>query len=224
MNEQGYAFDAFISHAVEDKIPIANELCDRLEKKGARIWYCGREFHTGDSIKRAIREGLSKSRYGIVILSKSYLSKSWNLSESLNFIAGERAEKKTILPLLYNIAIEDLPAGNLELTDRFAYRIGDELDELIQHLVAEINCTLPANVIKKHQKFSFLKQGWRLKASWFPVSLTNLKKRRKKKLWFRKLNQRFRKIDVRTVCPVHTLTGRNCLRKSNCFQRWAPCR
>ncbi|HEX5172418.1 MAG TPA: toll/interleukin-1 receptor domain-containing protein [Cyclobacteriaceae bacterium] len=180
MNEHGYAFDAFISHTVEDKIPIANELCHRLETTGARIWYCGRELNTGDSIKKAIREGLSRSRYGIVILSKSYLSKSWNLSEFLNFIVGEHTEKKTILPLLYNIGVEDLPCENPELAARIAYPIGGELDEVIQHLLAEINSKTPASANKRHQKFSFLRQWRKMRASYqFP--LINKRKHSEKK-------------------------------------------
>ncbi|NBW34663.1 MAG: TIR domain-containing protein [Cytophagia bacterium] len=63
---RAYEYDAFISHAVEDKIPIANELCDRLEKAGLKIWYSGRELNAGDSISTTIGDGLNQSRFGIV--------------------------------------------------------------------------------------------------------------------------------------------------------------
>lgn len=144
---------------MEDKIPIANELCDRLERTGARIWYCGRELNAGDSIKKTIQEGLSKSRYGIIILSKSFLSKSWNPTEFLTFITSEYyASKKNILLLFYNVTKEDLPYGIPEQTERFAYHIGKELDDVIQFLIAEINSSLSATLNKRRQKFSFLRQ------------------------------------------------------------------
>lgn len=149
MNKQGYLFDAFISHTVEDKIPIANELCHRLEKAGAKIWYCGRELNAGDSVRKSIKEGLSRSRYGIVILSKSYLTKSWNLDELGRFITGQNTDKKNIFPVLYDVSTEDLLKQNAAFATGFAYRIGNSLDNVIDHLVTEINGVLPRPIKKK---------------------------------------------------------------------------
>lgn len=142
MEKQAYAFDAFISHAVEDKIPIANELCYRLERAGARIWYCGRELNKGDSIKRTIREGFSRSRYAIVLFSKSYLSKTRNREELVTLISREYPEKN-ILPVLYNITSEELLIGNMHLANRFANCIGNGLDEVIKNLLAELKGVVP---------------------------------------------------------------------------------
>ena len=76
MRQNKYEYDAFISHAVEDKIPIANELCAKLEQAGLKIWYSGKELGVGDSIEKTIEKGLNRSRYGIVIFSPTYLAKN----------------------------------------------------------------------------------------------------------------------------------------------------
>jgi hypothetical protein len=163
MNKQGYLFDAFISHAVEDKIPIANELCHRLERAGAKIWYCGRELNAGDSLRRTIKEGFSRSRYAIVIFSKSYLSKTWNREELVRLITKEDPKKKTILPVLYNVTTEELLTGNTQLSDRFVNRMGNGLDEVIESLLTEIKGVVPHNLNEiKQSKIALLKK--RLKA------------------------------------------------------------
>ena len=65
-----FKYDAFVSHAVEDKFAVANELCVRLERAGLKIWYSGKELKIGDSLEKTIETGLEQSRYGIVVLSQ----------------------------------------------------------------------------------------------------------------------------------------------------------
>lgn len=136
---KGYEYDAFISHAVEDKIPIANELSVRLERAGIRVWYSGIELHAGDSLNKKILEGLHASRYGIVILSKNYLAKNWTMKELYLLMSKERPDHKVILPILYDVTAEDLAAKDIDLADRFALRAEKGMDHLVEYLVAEIN-------------------------------------------------------------------------------------
>ena len=143
MEKQAYAFDAFISHAVEDKIPIANELCYRLERAGARIWYCGRELNKGDSIKRTIKEGFRHSRYAIVLFSKNYLSKTRNSHELVRLMTNEDPEKRTILPVFYDVTSEDVLISDSKLSDRFANCTGNDLDDVIRNLLTEIKGVVP---------------------------------------------------------------------------------
>lgn len=135
---KGYEYDAFISHAVEDKLAIANDLCRGLEDAGLKIWYSGIELNTGDSINKKILEGLHASRYGIVILSKNYLAKNWTMKELYILMSKERAEHKVILPILYDVTPDDLVAKDIDLADRFALRAEKGVDYLVEYLVAEI--------------------------------------------------------------------------------------
>lgn len=136
---KGYIYDAFISHAVEDKLAIANDLCRGLEDAGLKVWYSGIELGTGDSINKKILEGLHASRYGIVILSKNYLTKNWTMKELYLLMSKEQQGHKVILPILYDVTAEDLAAKDIDLADRFALRAEKGVDNLVEYLVAEIN-------------------------------------------------------------------------------------
>ena len=138
MRQTKYEYDAFISHAVEDKIPIANELCAKLENAGLRIWYSGKELGVGDSIEKTIEKGLHRSRYGIVILSPTYLAKNWTIREFYTLLAKEIEEQKVILPVLYNVTVEDLKNKDLLMADRFAVDASRGLDFVVAKLVSEI--------------------------------------------------------------------------------------
>jgi hypothetical protein len=69
-------WDFFISHASEDKLDVARPLSERLVAAGFRVWLDENELSLGDSLRRKIDQGLSRSRYGAVILSRSFFSKS----------------------------------------------------------------------------------------------------------------------------------------------------
>lgn len=138
MRQNRYEYDAFISHAVEDKIPIANELCARLEAAGLKIWYSGKELGVGDSIEKTIEKGLNRSRYGIVIFSPTYLAKNWTIREFYTLLAKEIEEHKVILPVLYNITLDELKNKDLVMADRFAVNADKGIDVVVDRLVREI--------------------------------------------------------------------------------------
>src|SRR5690606_27944838 len=137
MDSSRYQFDAFISHAVEDKLPIANELCARLEQAGLKIWYSGRELSVGDRVSESIGTGLRKSRFGIVILSPSYIQKNWTMREFYSLLAKEEYEK-VILPVLFEITPEELLAKDITMADTFALRAEKGMDYLVDSLTAVI--------------------------------------------------------------------------------------
>ena len=138
MRHNKYEYDAFISHAVEDKIPIANELCAKLERAGLKIWYSGKELGIGDSIEKTIEKGLNRSRYGIVILSPTYLAKNWTIREFYTLLAKEIEEQKVILPVLYNITVDELKNKDLLMADRFAVNADRGIDFVVERLAGEI--------------------------------------------------------------------------------------
>jgi len=138
MRPNKYEYDAFISHAVEDKIPIANELCAKLEAAGLKIWYSGKELGVGDSIEKTIEKGLNRSRYGIVIFSPTYLAKNWTIREFYTLLAKEIEEHKVILPVLYNVCLDDLKKKDLLMADRFAVNADKGIDVVVERLVREI--------------------------------------------------------------------------------------
>jgi hypothetical protein len=68
INSENTKYDAFISHAREDKESFVSDLANMLKNLGAAIWYDEFSLKIGDSLSKSIDKGLSDSKYGIVIL------------------------------------------------------------------------------------------------------------------------------------------------------------
>jgi hypothetical protein len=64
-------YDAFICHASEDKDEFVRPLAEELAGSNVAVWYDEFSLKAGDSIRRSIDLGLSKSRFGIVVLRES---------------------------------------------------------------------------------------------------------------------------------------------------------
>ncbi len=74
-------WDAFISHASEDKIDFVEPLALELRSRGLKIWYDNFTLTIGDSLRRSIDRGLGHSKFGVVILSPNFFSKEWPQKE-----------------------------------------------------------------------------------------------------------------------------------------------
>lgn len=59
------------------KYEVVISLVDALQKRSIEIWVDFKELQIGDNLRENFEEGLSKSKYGIVIISPSFLSKRW---------------------------------------------------------------------------------------------------------------------------------------------------
>jgi hypothetical protein len=112
-------FDVFISHASEDKESIARPLYQVLVAKGCKVWFDEAVLQLGDSLHRKINEGLSKCRYGVVILSPNFFQKEWPQRELDGFVARETASgDKAILPIWHKVNRSDVAAYSPTLADR----------------------------------------------------------------------------------------------------------
>lgn len=138
-----YEHDVFISHAVEDKLVIANELFKRLEEAGLNIWYSGKDLRIGDSIETVIRRNLSRSKYAVVIFSQNYLAKSWTMKELYLLLGHEIAQRKIILPILLDVTIEDIKKKDIGVADKFAIPVEKGLDYIVEKILEEVRGTRP---------------------------------------------------------------------------------
>jgi hypothetical protein len=68
--------DIFLSHASEDKTPIARPLYMALRKAGVNVWFDEAELTLGDSLRRKIDDGLAHCRFGVVILSPNFFARA----------------------------------------------------------------------------------------------------------------------------------------------------
>ncbi|WP_229516105.1 toll/interleukin-1 receptor domain-containing protein [Paraburkholderia terrae] len=112
-------WDVFISHASEDKAVVL-ALAEALREAGLQIWLDKQELRIGDSLREKIDEGLAESRFGIVVLSPSFIAKRWPKRELNGLFALEEAGQKVILPVWHELDHETLLAYSPILADRIA--------------------------------------------------------------------------------------------------------
>ena len=131
-------WNAFISYASEDK-SFAQRLANALAKQGLNIWFDEFELNIGDSLRRSIDQGLSNSRFGIVILSPSFFAKEWPQKELDALIARESPGEKILLPIWHNISAEQIRNFSPMLADRIAISSDVGLAQVIEKLLRAIN-------------------------------------------------------------------------------------
>ena len=110
-------YDVFISHASEDKDVIVRPLAIIFERLSVRVWYDEFSLQLGDSLTTSIDKGLQESRYGVVVLSKAFLSKRWPEYEYRSLMTREIYGERVILPLWYDVTKEEVKNFSLYLAD-----------------------------------------------------------------------------------------------------------
>lgn len=125
------SWDVFVSHATEDKETVAKPLVHALKGAGLSVWYDQFELRLGDRLGRSINNGLSQSKFGIVILSPAFFKKHWPLLELDALAQKEEGGQKVILPVWHNVTIEEVRANSLLLADRIAVKWDDGLQSVV---------------------------------------------------------------------------------------------
>lgn len=133
-------WDMFISHASEDKDDFVKPLANTLEERGSKIWYDDFQLSIGDSIPEEIDKGLSKSDYGVVVLSDAFFQKDWPQEELHSLIHKNVDSKRNIiLPVWYDIGSEQVANNSPLLASRMAIRAdSSSIDEVADQLLEEI--------------------------------------------------------------------------------------
>lgn len=130
--------DAFISYASEDRNTVAKPLAEILIALGISVWFDQFDLKIGDSLRRKIDEGLSKSRYGIVILSSSFFGKHYPNLELDGLAQRESGGEKIILPIWVGVNKEQVQQFSLSLSDRIAGRWEDGISKVVMKLIEVI--------------------------------------------------------------------------------------
>jgi len=97
-------YDVFISHASEDKEEVVRPLANTLKDLGLIVWYDEFELKIGDSLRRKIDMGLANSRFGVVVLSHSFLKKGWTNYELDGLVTRSVTNEQILLPIWHNIS------------------------------------------------------------------------------------------------------------------------
>ena len=131
-------YDVFISHASEDKDSIVRPLAQALVEQGLKVWYDEFELKIGDSLRRKIDRGLSKSRFGIVVLSKAFIKKGWTNYELDGIISKVNTGEQVILPIWHGITKQEVLNYSPSLADKVARNTASYTVEEIAEEIAEL--------------------------------------------------------------------------------------
>ena len=138
MNESTYSWDVFISHASEDK-PFADRLANLLKEMGLNVWYDSFILEIGDSLSKKLNEGLLKSNYGIVVMSRNFFAKDWTQLEVAALLNREIKNRKVILPIWHDISFEEVRELAPLLVDKVARMSEkDSLSKIAQDILKVI--------------------------------------------------------------------------------------
>lgn len=132
--------DVFISHASEDKDSFVRPLAQELTGMGFKVWYDESTLRIGDSLRQKIDQGLSSSRYGVVVLSGAFFSKNWPQYELNGLVAREMHGGKVILPIWHKVSKDEVLSYSPTLADKVALNtaissvseIAEQLSEVLR--------------------------------------------------------------------------------------------
>ncbi len=116
----GRVWDVFISHASEDKAAVARPLAEALRQRDVTVWLDDFELKIGDSLRRKIDAGLARSKFGVVVLSRSFFAKGWPQYELDGIVSRSVSGAQTLLPIWHEITKDEVMAQSPSLVDKIA--------------------------------------------------------------------------------------------------------
>jgi TIR domain len=133
------ARDVFVCHASEDKDVVVRPLVERLAQRYS-VWFDEYELRVGDSLRRAIDQGLSNSRFGVVVLSPNFFAKEWPQRELDGLTARETVGgERVILPVWHEVDARAVATFSPALADRLAARTEDGIDAVAEQIAAAVD-------------------------------------------------------------------------------------
>jgi hypothetical protein len=124
-------WDVFISHASEDKASVARPLAAALERAGLRVWIDETQLKVGDSLHQKLGEGLSQSRFGVVVLSPAFFAKPWPQRELGAFFS----RTETILPVWHELEASDIASKAPLLADIVAASTREGIERVADQIL-----------------------------------------------------------------------------------------
>ena len=131
---------AFVLHYFKDTSNVAAPLAEAFEKRGLPINYSDYMLEPGDDAMQAIKTGLSKHKFGIIIISRSMVNAGWKQAD-IDYIKDLIQVEKLLIPVWQNItkgllshhwpAFEELLINEPEKKD--SHQIADEIIDILMN-------------------------------------------------------------------------------------------
>ncbi|MXZ35524.1 MAG: DUF1883 domain-containing protein [Acidobacteria bacterium] len=133
-------FDVFISYASEDRDDVVRPLARVLEKGGLKVWYDELALKIGDNLRRTIDQGLTNSRFGVVILSPAFFGKEWPEYELDGLVTRDidSEDEQALLPIWHNLTKAELIEYSPSLATKLARSTATHTIEEIAAEIVEV--------------------------------------------------------------------------------------
>lgn len=100
------------------------------------MWYDEFELRIGDSLRRKIDNGLAHSRFGVVVLSRSFFAKGWTNYELDGLVTRTISGEQILLPIWHEITKQELINYSPSLADKVARSTGTHtIDEIAKEII-----------------------------------------------------------------------------------------
>lgn len=114
-----HEYDVFISYAHDDEA-FVKELAAELKSQGVRVWFDRFALDFGDSLVEKIDEGLARSQFGLIVVSKRFFEKKWPKKELNTLLSLHVSQKTQLVPVLHELTFEELQERSPLLADLLA--------------------------------------------------------------------------------------------------------
>lgn len=131
-------YDVFISHASEDKDAIVRPLAHALREQGLQVWYDEFELRIGSSLRKTIDRGIANSRFGIIVLSKTFFSKGWPAYELDGLVTKAVSGEQVLLPIWHEVTKQEVIAFSPSIADKLARSTTTHTVEEIAEEIAQV--------------------------------------------------------------------------------------
>lgn len=128
-------FDCFVSYAGEDRAMV-RLLIEALMARTIQVWWDKGQITIGDRLSEKIDDGLSRSRYGLVIVSPSFIAKRWPNAEIRALLNRTvQSGQKVILPILVDLNHDQFAATYPLLADIVSTTFNGDIDGLVDEII-----------------------------------------------------------------------------------------
>lgn len=114
-------YDVFVCHASPDKDEIVRPLALALVERGLAVWYDELELRIGSNLRQTIDDGLTRSRFGVVVLSPAFFEQGWRQYELDGLVTLEMSGgRQLILPIWHRVTRADVEKYSPSLAGKLA--------------------------------------------------------------------------------------------------------
>lgn len=170
--------DIFMCHSGEDK-EFVRKLAGSLRKYGVKVWLDESELVAGDSLHMRIQEGIVRSSFMLVVISKRSLRRPWIVRELTAGLAQElKRQKVFVIPALLGVSARALPAL---LADKLAVDFGSNYGLALKAILRRLGISDRDARMENPTSEQVFKSGRRLLGWHVTVFLKQCWDRRKKR-------------------------------------------